>query len=1165
MVFDEVYIENSTWLSISTCSAFRNRLDKLIEIISEHYLNPASIGKQIRLIGGNQWKIRLNSDLRLPYEIRKENQKLLLIIGRVLTHDEGSQLHQEEYIFPDMEEMINIFNSEQFAENVEENSYFKGGQMPLYREWNLFHHQRLLENDNSDLPWVLHDEQKKYCQLPGPILLKGNAGSGKTTIAMYRLISSINEVIEYNRLYLTYTKQLSNHAKFLYEQVGLYIDSNRPQFSTVDELCLQILEASNKSHIYFDINDKVSFEVFCLIPSFRHFKKSQMYVLWEQIRGVIKGHESINVLKTNCLSFQEYLNISNTQILLSDSERQCFYKAFQKYQEYTNDNKLWDELDLAQEAYKITIENQYITRYDEIIVDEVQDLTSFHIRLILQLSSNYEGLFLAGDVHQAIHPSRFDWKRVKAIMFEHLRNLSESRQYYGRLSQQLHELNINFRSPKPIIDFANHIIEWRNSHFIDDSSSKLKATQDGENIYLINDLTNIDKYNIQLSHEVMVIVWDDKAKSEVASYFNKGAIFTIHESKGLERNHVILWKFFSASKKYWEDLCSYNCSNNELNIYKYKYIINLLNVAITRPRKILLLIDDYIPDSWQPIKSIELISGKLASDKFNEIISIKSSAQDYIDLAWELEQSEIYEQAAENYLLADNLQNANRCRGHLAKKSRDFLLAADFYDKSNLPSLIVDVFECYGHHALTNGNYSEAYSYYKMANISSRKVIIKCNEFSDYRNAFLFLLQSPDLIRENSIFDLNYYLSDDKRLSKLSNLYFEIFNNLKNETNKAVTIDFFIEYSKLRVEHLKDKHLQLVKMANQILSEWNTFLPVLLFLQENITLLSNEPENNKNRELKFIMKFINEIKNSINSIAIISKKMSDISNTTKTFFDIYTKIVNITSPQELLKSEFFLETIEKISFLDEKLDLILEQSMLDLRKYRGIRSSLFFDHILNFTILVLIIISNKKKISSILQENKSFKNVDKHFSDFNKTLTSFKLNIKKLVSSNIFKDIYSDSNDNKIYKFMIFLDRIEKNNLIEKYGLPIEYNEFRKELNLFYLGNNKLEENDKKIKKDLFENLSKLFIQWNYLKATKIQLISRDISEITRKSKEFGFIHSSKDRIYIIKKSVNEIIYVGRFIKNKDIVELQSHSNNFSNMLYVIDELVSFLKNCENR
>ncbi|MBD2654602.1 UvrD-helicase domain-containing protein [Synechocystis sp. FACHB-383] len=1166
MIFDGVYIENSTWLSILECPAFKNRLDKLVEIISEHYVNPSSIGKQIRHISGNQWKIRLNSHLRLAYEIRSNNQGYLLIIGRVLTHEEGNQLHQEKYIFPSIEEMMHIFDNEKFAENVEENSYIEEKQTPLYREWNLFHHQRLLENENSDLPWVLHNEQQKYCTLPGPVLLKGNAGSGKTTIAMYRLISSINQSFENpekNRLYVTYTKQLSSHAKYLYEQICLNINVSQPIFLTIDELCFKVLNefGDQKDRLSFNLNDKMNFEIFCKIPAFRGNNKCQIDTLWEEIRGIIKGHESIDVLNTNCLTLEEYLNIPYKQVFLNENERRHYYNAFQKYQKYLSSNGLWDELDLSQRAYQIIINNKKNNRYEEIIVDEVQDLTSFHIRLILELSSNYNGIFFAGDMHQAIHPSRFDWKKIKALIYLYINDLFKQKQSHEKFTPKLDEVNVNFRSPEPVVNFANHIIEWRNTHFLDNQKeNSLKAINIGEPIYILEKFKNFEdskSFNQKLSHKVMIIVWDDKAKLELSKHFNKGAIFTIHESKGLERDYVILWQFFNKSKKYWNYLSSDKQTNEKYIRYQYKYLINLLNVAITRPRKVLLIIDEYIPYNWQPIRLIHPVKGKLAQDKFKEIINIQSSNQDYINSAWELEEAELYEQAADIYLLANTPQYAQRCLGHLAKKRREYILAADFYSKSNLSSLIVDALECYGHHALINGNYLEAFDYYKAANISAERVIGKCHEIGNYRDAFIILMKSPDLIQKNSMLDFNYYLSDEKILASLTDLYSEIYNEIATKNNLNLNINLLAQYSQSRLFYLHKNHSELIDKTEYIIHNWNKYLILIKFLKEEFLskyiIVNESMTDDKVQKIKSLTSYIDQIEKNVNAIKVLHKK----------FIKIQDCIKNVR-----IKNSY--SSINAITLLDKSFCSIHKFTLTKVELFLNLNKSPVFNNVLKLILFIITLIENQRnKYSSILlfnqiimflgYESLSLNNFENNYLkiqyDFYQSSKTLENYLNQLLTSKLIDNI---SNIKAIETIKLLKKNISNIYLTDKYGLSFEKMQIINTLDLVYSDQQKdrFARTDKEInlKNKIYKEVDALFSNWNLYKNTNVKLITQ-LTKINTKNINLNlseFIENTNDNSRLLNLNIflDELLYICNSI---NFAEIEYLNNNYLDLNNIIE------------
>ena len=88
--------------------------------------------------------------------------------------------------------------------------------------------------------------------------------------------------------------------------------------------------------------------------------------------------------------------------------------------------------------------------FDEIILDECQDITSVEFEMLMRLliGHNLRRLVFAGDPLQTLNPTGFDWNRLKAMFIDR-----SVEQKHVKM-QQFHN---NYRSQKYIVDFANGV------------------------------------------------------------------------------------------------------------------------------------------------------------------------------------------------------------------------------------------------------------------------------------------------------------------------------------------------------------------------------------------------------------------------------------------------------------------------------------------------------------------------------------------------------------------------------------------------------------------------------------------------------------------------------------------------------------------------------------
>src|SRR2546425_9492308 len=107
--------------------------------------------------------------------------------------------------------------------------------------------QELLDRGAEELELKLTAEQYAVVRAPGPVLLSGSAGSGKTTIAVHRLAAAACGPTPLRTLYLTYSRWLLDHALRLFGDLVHLRGSDpvlSPDFLTIDDLYRTLVRRS---------------------------------------------------------------------------------------------------------------------------------------------------------------------------------------------------------------------------------------------------------------------------------------------------------------------------------------------------------------------------------------------------------------------------------------------------------------------------------------------------------------------------------------------------------------------------------------------------------------------------------------------------------------------------------------------------------------------------------------------------------------------------------------------------------------------------------------------------------------------------------------------------------------------------------------------------------
>ena len=266
----------------------------------------------------------------------------------------------------------------------------------------------------------------------GHVLVKGVAGSGKTTVAVHKIPLLLKDYC-YEKddkvLIITYNKALINYVKYIYEE----IERNKEE----EQLSLEIYERGNEDKLTIETIDRIMFRYFVsYIKNERLRIASDKQITRAMIDAVIsvkETYKNVNVLDTKNLSFIKeeirwmkscnYTNIKDYQTIdrigrISNNNiesphklrknsliRQAIFEVMLKYNENLKKDKLVDEQDISLIALS-QAQKQVEEKYTHIIVDETQDLTRVQLEFIkaLYMNKNYSSMLFVSDTAQSIYP-----------------------------------------------------------------------------------------------------------------------------------------------------------------------------------------------------------------------------------------------------------------------------------------------------------------------------------------------------------------------------------------------------------------------------------------------------------------------------------------------------------------------------------------------------------------------------------------------------------------------------------------------------------------------------------------------------------------------------------------------------------------------------------------
>lgn len=426
----------------------------------------------------------------------------------------------------------------------------------------------------------------------GHVLVKGVAGSGKTTVAVHKipfLLKDYTYEKDDKILVITYNKSLINYIKYIYEE----IERNKEN----EQLTLGIYESGDEDKLYIETIDNMMFKYFTSYIKEEKLEKLRVATekqinkaMVDAIDVVKKEYEKVNVLDRKNLNFiieeirwmkscnytdiEEYQtidrigrisnnNVESTHKLRKNSKiRKAIFEVMIQYNDNLEKEKLVDLQDVALMALKQS-KKEVGEKYTHIIVDETQDLTRVQLEFIktLYMNRSYSSMLFVSDTAQSIYPEAW---LVKGRSFTSIgldmtgKSTSLSKSYrttmqiaYAAYSLIEDDKNIleddNFVKPS-LIDkqgvypvyrgFKNKVSEAE--YIAETIENELKNKYDYKDIAIISKFKNQLK-DIKIFLEKNNIPYRELKSNEELD-FNEDCVklLTMHCAKGLQFKAVII-------------------------------------------------------------------------------------------------------------------------------------------------------------------------------------------------------------------------------------------------------------------------------------------------------------------------------------------------------------------------------------------------------------------------------------------------------------------------------------------------------------------------------------------------------------------------------------------------------------------------------------------------
>lgn len=406
-----------------------------------------------------------------------------------------------------------------------------------------------------------------------------------------------------------------------------------------------------------------------------------------ELKAVLLMHQILDqyLLNHALIPKEIYLKLDEQYCLYSSSQRELLYELTLRYQMFLSAEGKVDENDMARQFLN-RLMNQKVPLFDFVIADEIQDLTEIQIYCLIRLARNRNNLLFSGDINQTIRPTYFHTGRIESI-------LKTSNTHLGFIK---HQLVKNYRSTKEVVDLANQVVNLRIQRLgLNKKNDYHEIPIRGEQhpIYYFDAKHPLEMVKLIETglnrHYVAIVVPDEEEKKNFERLTQqKGAVFTVEEIKGIEKEYIICYNVMTKYKTAWETILNQDVMYQN----QYRYYFNLLYVALTRARHHLCFIEEDMPPSLYEQFESEFLSFDTFDETELKLNQLSTDNQFYKE-AQLYERRELYEQAITEYELSQ-LEEAKtdiaRCRalmknkeGHHVEAGHDLMRLKE-YEKAAL-------------------------------------------------------------------------------------------------------------------------------------------------------------------------------------------------------------------------------------------------------------------------------------------------------------------------------------------------------------------------------------------------------------------------------------------------------------------------------------------------
>ena len=555
------------------------------------------------------------------------------------------------------------------------------------RQWEGDDFQEAIEFAKSEMNILPTPEQYRTVMREDlPIFINGQAGTGKTVMLCYRVTMElgVRTTVDPSRKFRTLVTSMSESIVEKMEsfvETGVAIRLKKKlspeDFDLADDDFRSSIESENRESWTrpMDFTRFLCFRPFRQIqldllspprrllyvdnvddPTERHIigfskfssdffskrdyakKGLQVELAWFGIRSVVRG--LCGDYNGNYLSHEQILKHEDRwRSLFTKNQIKLLSKCHEDYTKWLSSEHLFDHMDLARDAWLSIKAGAEFTPFDDIYLDEAQDLTELELRILYSLlkEDRVNHLILAGDPLQTINPTGFTWDAVSSMIWRVLNEVSKDEQ---KITKPM-LLNQNHRTPIEIVRWGNMILKKRAHYQREQYVEQISNLQEGSVSLNVIDETHsgvISKIMYQVADRFIIASRADEEGLERLvnedQYFEKQEGGSIHlESitgiKGHEEDTVILYRMAEdlVNNKDTRKILAENLDRDRIDgqqMVRLCYELNKLYIGLTRSKSKLIILENErtLELFWESGIFSEVIGGRSARNSVEETMEM---------------------------------------------------------------------------------------------------------------------------------------------------------------------------------------------------------------------------------------------------------------------------------------------------------------------------------------------------------------------------------------------------------------------------------------------------------------------------------------------------------------------------------------------------------------